>query len=160
MRDPALLAPPVRELYFRHLELCAQAKIIVFPTCTLRLQVEHDAIYAQGRQPLLIVNSLRLKAGMPPITERQNVEVSWAPKSPHLAGPGGLSRAYDLAIRGPLGALWDIHADPNCNGKPEWKEVADLGVSLGLTAGYYFRGHMDAPHFELPASIAFAGVNP
>lgn len=29
-----------------------------------------------------------------------------------------------------------------------WKKIADLGVKLGLEAGYYWKGFQDKPHFS------------
>ncbi len=35
------------------------------------------------------------------------------------------------------------------NDKKKFKQMADIAVSLGLTAGYYFKSLPDSPHFEL-----------
>jgi peptidoglycan L-alanyl-D-glutamate endopeptidase CwlK len=35
------------------------------------------------------------------------------------------------------------------NDSETFKEIADIGVSLGLRAGYYFKTLPDSPHFEM-----------
>jgi len=51
------------------------------------------------------------------------------------------------------GKAWD--AVPLKDGKIDWnddktfKKMADIAVSLGLRAGYYFKSLKDSPHFEM-----------
>lgn len=52
------------------------------------------------------------------------------------------------------GEAWDaVPVDENgnilWNDKKKFKQMADIAVSLGLTAGYYFKSLPDSPHFEL-----------
>jgi len=62
------------------------------------------------------------------------------------APPGSSAHNFGLAVD-----LWPIK-----NGDFDWgtadkvfKVMADIAVSLGLTAGYYFHSIHDAPHVEL-----------
>jgi|GEM_PF-2831199 len=56
-------------------------------------------------------------------------------KSKHEKGA-----AFDVAFTGKVPYPTDIK---------QWKAIADIGVSLGLKAGYYFRTFKDYPHFEI-----------
>ena len=105
---------------------------------TYRNNEVQNAYYAQGRQSLSEVNSLRRKAGLWLISESENKHtITNAVLSKHQLG---------LAI--------DIC--PSINGRPywnasddKWKKIADISVACGLRAGYYFRGFKDSPHHEM-----------
>lgn len=51
------------------------------------------------------------------------------------------------------GKAWD--AVPLTNGKIDWddkesfKKMAEIAKKLGITAGYYFKGLPDSPHFQI-----------
>lgn len=49
-------------------------------------------------------------------------------------------KAFDVAFTGTV---------PYPSDDKLWKAIADIGVSLGLTAGYYFKSFPDRPHFEI-----------
>jgi hypothetical protein len=58
--------------------------------------------------------------------------------------------AFDLVFRGALGQpTW-----PEAN-DPRWRELAELGASLGLNSGLLMWG-WDGPHFQLPDTSAVA----
>lgn len=56
-------------------------------------------------------------------------------KSYHCKG-----QAFDICFNGKTAYPTD---------DTKWQVLADIGQSLGLTAGYYFKGFQDKPHFEL-----------
>lgn len=56
-------------------------------------------------------------------------------QSKHLTG-----HAFDICFNGKVA----YHSDEKL-----WKAIADIGVSCGLTAGYYFKTFKDRPHFEI-----------
>lgn len=49
-------------------------------------------------------------------------------------------KAFDVAFTGSV---------PYPTDDKVWKAIADIGVSIGLTAGYYFHSFQDKPHFEI-----------
>lgn len=148
-RDLNHLTPALHVLCSAHLAACDAAGLDVFVTFTRRTEAEQAALYAQGRDTLDRVNALRDLAGLPAITAAENAhEVTWTHASKHLPGPDGLARAYDVAIRDADGKLWDTKRDRNHNGCPDFLEIARIGKSLGLEAGYFWH-HQDAAHFQL-----------
>lgn len=44
--------------------------------------------------------------------------------------------------------------NPYPNDDAIWKKIADIGVSIGLTAGFYFTKFKDRPHFEYLAGYS------
>lgn len=61
--------------------------------------------------------------------------VTWTKNSKHIGG-----NAFDIAFVGKT---------PYPKDDKKWKAIADIAVSLGLTAGYYFKKNKDRPHFEI-----------
>ena len=143
------LTPDLRVLCQKHLDAMDAIGIKAIVTFTLRTGAEQAALYAQGRQPLDVVNALRAEAGMPPIADAANhAAVTWTMASKHLPGPDGLARAYDIAVKDSHGVTWDAKADGNQDGHPDYEQAAQLGRDLGLEAGYFWR-QPDAAHFQL-----------
>ncbi len=141
MNDPAKLTPEARALYYAHQAALEAEGIEARPTCTLRTLAEQTALYAQGRQPLEVVNNLRKVAGLWPITEAENrKKVTGTMHSRHLAGEDGLSRAYDLVIIKNGTASWD---------PSDYMRAAEIGRALGLDCGAFWE-RPDFPHFQLP----------
>lgn len=60
--------------------------------------------------------------------------VTWTRKSLHTE-----RRAFDICKAGP-----DPYGDDEF-----FRRCADIGLELGLTAGYYFEKYQDKPHFQL-----------
>jgi hypothetical protein len=156
-RDIALLTPRLRTLYTLHMAALFDAGVKAFCTYTLRTPAEQEALYAQGRKPLMAVNALRVAAGMNPITDQQNARpITWTMLSEHLPGTDGLSRAYDLGILGPRGAVWDPKYDGNANGLPDWEDMARIAETLSLPTGERLKPGIrfpapatDPPHYQL-----------
>lgn len=148
-RDITHLTPDLRALCITHVVACTAAGLDVFVCFTRRSRAEQDALYAQGREDLGKVNCLRDVAEMRPITEAENAyRVTWTLNSKHLAGPDGLARAYDIAIRDASGVFWDAKRDGNQDGTPDYLQAANIGRSLGLECGFFW-GHPDAGHYQL-----------
>ena len=49
-------------------------------------------------------------------------------------------KAFDVCFTG---------KDPYPTDDKKWKDIADIGNSLGLTPGYYFKSFQDKPHFQI-----------
>jgi hypothetical protein len=114
-----------------------------FITCTHRSNAEQAALYAQGRQSAIVVNDLRKKAGMLPIS------MSEAKRKVTNAKPGSsyhnryLSEAFDIAFIDSRKKLdWSAHL---------FKKFADIILKLNtnITWGGNFRTIKDAPHFQI-----------
>lgn len=113
-------------------------------TCTYRSQLEQDALYSQGRDPIKVINQLRHSAGLPTITEKQAKKVvTWVKTSKHTEG-----KAFDIAIgtRGKI--FWDLKCDVNKDNIPDYEEAGKIGESIGLRWGGRFK-FKDYVHFEL-----------
>jgi len=116
----------------------------VFVLCTYRSQDEQNALWAQGRYPLEKVNRIRELASMPPITEKENEhEVTWTHHSKHTD-----RRACDFALKMPN--IWDLKADIDADGIPDYTEVGQLAEKFGLQWGIIAKGgeHKDLGHVQ------------
>lgn len=124
------LQPSVRPLVDAFLAACAAAGADVLVTCTLRSDLEQDALYAQGRtKPGHIVT--RARAG----------------QSAHQYG-----LAIDIV---PM-----INGKPDWHGEdPIWATVGELGQQAGLVwLGAKNSSFPEEPHFELPNWQVAAGI--
>lgn len=129
----------------------AKAKIPFIVTSTLRTYAEQEALYAQGRKPLVIVNALRRAVGWAPLSNSGNRRrVTWTMKSRHLPKvPSNKSIAFDIAIlKTPSSVCWDPKADIDADGVPEYEEAGRIGEKCGLIWGGRW-SKPDYPHFEL-----------
>lgn len=88
-----------------------------------RTMQEQTNLYAQGRT-----------------TQGRIVTKAPAGSSPHNFGYGA-----DLAPLTPDGKAVDWSAPDIV-----WKQMADIAVEMGLTAGAYFKSIVDKPHVEMP----------
>jgi len=123
-------------------------------TCTARTIKEQRALYAQGRESLENVNTLRALAELPPISFQQNQhKVTWTLHSEHLVdlddgNPNNdKSRAFDIAITRDGQPVWDIKVDVNQDQQPDYMEAGKIGESVGLHWGGRFK-NPDMPHFQ------------
>lgn len=126
------LHPILKPLCIQFLADCKAEGIQAFLTCTYRSSKEQDELYAQGRTApgRKVTNA---KGGQ----SQHNTTLNGKPAA----------RAFDIAIKGPGGALnWDIH-------HRHWKRVGEIGKSLGLNWGGDWTSIKDYPHFELPTPI-------
>lgn len=114
----------------------------------VRTHLQQKALYAQGREPLEVVNALRSEAGWVGISAQENQrKVTWTMDSNHLLQDDGYGHAYDVV--------------PYFDGKLQWKNIEafnflatlhlraamELGVRLGW--GGHWTKNIDRPHFEL-----------
>lgn len=128
-----------------------QSGVTIVPYFGYRDEPEQTALYAQGRQPLAVTNSLRAAAGLPPITEDQNKRIVTKAKygqSAHTVEP---ARAVDCYVLDPLTgkAVWWDGADLDDDGQADYHEVGLIGEKFGLVWGGRF-AMKDWGHFEMP----------
>jgi hypothetical protein len=147
------LTPSMQNKYWKFDAGMKAAGIPYIVTCTARLVKEHISLYSQGRNNLDYVNTLRQAAGLPFITEKQNVKVTWTLKSRHLVDlddstiENDKSEAFDIAIKTDKKPVWDVKVDVDNDSIPDYEEAARIGESAGLRAGARFK-NPDFPHFE------------
>ena len=102
----------------------------------LRSFEEQAALYAQGRESLAVINSLRKKAGMLPVAEAESK------KKITNAMPGLSIHQYGLACDIVLmvdsngdgsfeSASWDTRTDFDKDGKSDWLEVVEAFKQRG-----------------------------
>jgi hypothetical protein len=144
-RDIKKCHPELQRIWPLHQTACAVIGIRIELSRTSSEWDEQRALYAQGRETLEMVNHLRDHAGLPAIIEDQNKIATWTTDSKHLRHP---AEAYDIFIVDGKTAVWNLKADTNGDNKADYKQVAEIGRSLGLVAGYFW-DKQDAPHFEL-----------
>jgi len=148
-RDINLLHPVLREKCLLFLSQCALAGLHPIITCTGRSEAVQQALYAQGRLPLAVVNQTRLAADMAPITDKENKKVTWTTKSKHIINPAtGFCRAFDFCLTKNGKAHWDVKADIDGDEIQDYLEAALIGQELGLTSGAFW-ATPDWPHMEL-----------
>jgi hypothetical protein len=139
------LQKPLAEALRRALDRFREEHIPVLVLETDRSQLVQNAYYAQGRESLDVVNSLRKSAGLYSVKERENVIVTNARVSNHTGGG-----AVDLCpeIPGKPGYPW-------WNAPQEtWERIGRIAEECGLDwcAGGYgqtWAKGWDNPHFEL-----------
>ncbi len=140
------------------LKMAEENGVRLLLTSTLRGAAQQRALYAQGRKPLQVVNSLRLDAGLSPVGEAENRVVTRAPVSVHQFGC-----AFDIAVVRDGEPVWDVEADVNGNGVSDYEEAGRMGESLGLRWGGRF-GLRDYGHFEYTGGLGLeqlkAGLRP
>jgi peptidoglycan L-alanyl-D-glutamate endopeptidase CwlK len=148
-RDPKDLTLETQAKLFAFRERMDAEGIPWIITSTRRTEEEQKALYAQGRHPLNVVNDLRVKAGMAPITDKQNARpVTWTMKSKHIDG-----LAFDIAILKDAKPTWEEKVDVDLDAVPDYTEAGMIGEAVGLVWGGRFRNKKglmepDFPHFQ------------
>lgn len=150
-RDISQCVPWLQKKWFELKGLCASKGMNIRLSCTSRNCDEQSALYAQGRKTLSIVNHLRTKVNLLPITAAQNKrKVTWTLHSKHvISNTRPLSEAFDIFIQKDGVAVWDLKADVNNDNKPDYEHIAAIGRSIGLVCGADFKTP-DYPHFQCP----------
>ena len=136
--------------YAKFAEKMAESNLQFIVTCTARAVSEQRALYAQGRQSINAVNSLRKEVGLPPISEQENKrKVTWTRNSKHLTDKNNpKAKAFDIVLKNPNGTVhWNTKLDNNNNGTPDYIEIGEIGESVGLRWGGRFSSP-DYVHFE------------
>jgi len=136
-------------------------KIPIFVTSVSRTFQLQVALYAQGRQTLEEVNLLRLKAGVSPITAKENKKITWTLASKHIINLLDSDSSNDKAHAVDIGVLINgkyLTEDKDCNANKigEYTEVGLLGEQIGgdkIKWGGRFKNSKgmpqpDNPHFE------------
>lgn len=115
--------------------------IDVMVTSGLRTFDEQRALYAQGRESLATVNSLRQQAGMAPISASANRSTVTN------AQPGSSFHNYGLAVDVvPL----DANGQPNWGASnATWNAIGAAGEKYGMEWGGRWTSIVDKPHFQL-----------
>lgn len=154
-KDIKDLTPAMQVFFQKFKNEMDKNKISFVVTCTARTVKEQQALYAQGRQNLSEVNTLRKMAGLDPITNaEENKKVTWTLASKHIIDlddgntDNDKSRAFDIVITKNKKATWDIKVDVNENKIPDYTEAGEIGEKIGLKWGGRFKSP-DYPHFEL-----------
>jgi peptidoglycan L-alanyl-D-glutamate endopeptidase CwlK len=139
------LQKPLKEAVIRFLGRCLEEDFSVLIIETDRSQAVQNAYYAQGREPLDVVNVKRDMAGLYPIKERENVVITNAKVSNHTGG-----NAVDMCpeIPGKPGYPW-WNAP-----RAVWEKMGRIAEECGLDwcAGGYgqtWGKGWDNPHHEL-----------
>jgi hypothetical protein len=157
-RDINLLTPSCKAKCLTMIDLAAKGGLVYLKdwiiTCTARLVKEQIALYAQGREPLHVVNLYRRIAGLIPISAQDNLrKVTWTLKSKHLIDlddgitTNDLSRAFDFAVVKDKKAIWDLKVSVDDDSIPDYEELASYGKQAGLNCGFYWK-KQDPPHCE------------
>lgn len=137
------LIPDMQPKVWVWINKCRDKGHDVVVTCTKRNQSVQDALYAQGREPLAVVNTMRRYCGLWKISEAENKIITWTRASMHVEG-----KALDFAIRGKDHVLtWNPKVDIDDDKIPDYEECGVLAESVGLKWGGRFT-NSDRPHIE------------
>jgi peptidoglycan L-alanyl-D-glutamate endopeptidase CwlK len=152
-RDIKYLHPKLREKCLQFLSECKAAGLEAIITSTGRTIADQEALWAQGRKPLSVVNALRTEAGMAPITEVENRrKVTWTMKSKHMIDPAtGFCSAFDFCLLKNGKAYWDVKISVDGDEIPDYEEAGQIAMNLGLTWGGSWVKNKDFPHCEMEA---------
>lgn len=134
-----LLHPEMRWRCVAWLNMLKAGKLPVWITHTLRSWKEQEALYAIGRAQR--TDGSWYETRLVPVVTHATAGNSW-----HNYG-----LAFDFCLVGPDGksASWDIGADYDRDGQPDWAEVGEAGESLGMEWGMRWSAKKrDGDHFE------------
>jgi hypothetical protein len=127
----------------------------VFVDSTRRLDAEQVSLYAQGREPLAVVNALRAAVGFYPLTEEENKRIVTNCDGVKIRSAHQDGRALDVvpAVNGK--PVWPVASDPR------WRKIAAAFTAQGFTWGGDWDGDgktrsdgdldekfIDYPHYE------------
>jgi hypothetical protein len=101
--------------------------------CTRRTQAEQDVLWIQGRKSIIEVNDARKSIGLPPITKKQNVKVTWRSVSEHTS-----RKAVDYYIEKDGKYCYDLKVDIDKDDIPDWEEFGAIAERCGLVWGGNF----------------------
>jgi peptidoglycan L-alanyl-D-glutamate endopeptidase CwlK len=133
-----MLVHPVLAKKIRKLEV--NLGVLLGVTQGLRTNAEQDALFAQGRDPVELVNQKRVMVGWLPILMSANKIVTnarggWSWHNMALA----VDVVPDDVTQPGFQADWN-------ESHPVWKDLVQKGQALGLTSGISWK---DEPHFQL-----------
>jgi peptidoglycan L-alanyl-D-glutamate endopeptidase CwlK len=110
--------------------------------CTYRSQQEQDVLWIQGRKSIIEVNDARKSIGLPPITKKQNVKVTWRSVSEHTS-----RCAVDYYIEKDGKYCDDLKVDIDKDDIPDWEEFGAIAERCGLEWGGSWQAR-DLAHVE------------
>jgi hypothetical protein len=161
------LVEPAKSKAIAALDEMKTAGIQVVVTYTLRTFAEQAALYAQGREPLPAVNSLRANAGLPAITEYLGKDKKVHSDNDYtVTNADGVATAQGGKGRSvhQLGKAIDIVPDMDSGEKqvpgwpapsdPRWKKISDIMKKHGFEWGGDWTIAKDGidpdyPHYQL-----------
>ncbi len=149
------LYEPLRVVLEESLKEADEKGLDVVVTCTQRSSEEQEALYAQGREDLLVVNKKREALGMVRLKAAGNRrKITWTLKSYHTCEPK--SMAFDFAIGSKSKIYWDLKADVNDNEIPDYEEFAKICKSKNpnIEWGGDFKKSKDCPHIQWKNGMA------
>jgi peptidoglycan LD-endopeptidase CwlK len=140
-RDKSLLYPPFADQLGDFESRLAAAKLPFFLFMALRTFEDQDELYAQGRtKPGSIATNAR------------------GGDSLHNYGLAG-DYVLDGQIEKPgIQWSWDIKLDLNADRRNDWLQMAEIAVSCGLEAGYFWKRFPDAPHVQNRYGLTLAEI--
>lgn len=132
------LLPPMQPKVRDFLKRCAAKGLIVSIYCSYRSDAEQKALYAQGRESLSVVNTLRKAAGMTLLPEGIYKKLT-------NAKPGKSYHAKRLAVDGVImdggKCVWDT-ADPR------WHVYGQCAKEAGLEWAGNWKRFKEYPHVQ------------
>jgi peptidoglycan L-alanyl-D-glutamate endopeptidase CwlK len=140
-RDKSLLYPPFADQLRDFESRLAAAKLPFYLFMGLRTFECQNELYAQGRTlPGKIITNAR------------------GGDSLHNYG---LAADYvlDGTVEKPgIQWSWELRSDLNRDGRGDWLQMAEIAVSCGLEAGYFWKRFPDAPHVQNCYGLALAEI--
>lgn len=112
-------------------------------TYTLRTTEEQQALYAQGREPLEVVNAKRAKCGMYKLSENENTYTVTNCDGVRTISRHQTGVALDVVPLVGGRAVWPP------NGDPRWPKIARAFKAHGFTWGGDWKDFPDFPHYQL-----------
>jgi hypothetical protein len=112
-------------------------------SCTYRSQIEQNALWKRGRNPLSVVNAAYKSAGLAPITEAENrFKVTWTTLSVHTS-----REAVDYFIQRDGKYCTDLKVDTDGDNIADWQEFGCIAKECGLDWGGFW-SKPDYPHVQ------------
>jgi len=143
-RDISLLKPSVQDMVYQAIAIMKAQSVQYAITSTLRTVAEQQALYAQGRQPIDVVNELRVKTGMGPLGPSDNTYTVTNCDGVKTLSNHQSGCAIDIV---PL----DKNGNPSWPDKSDgqWKIISDIMKIAGFQWGGDWAKFPDYPHYEL-----------
>lgn len=109
-------------------------------------QAVQEALWAQGRTSLPVVNDLRRAVGLPPITDEANKSrVTWTKSSKHTRKP---SEAVDFVVAEDPDGPGPLKATVTWKDEPAYLALGEIAERHGLVWGGRFKRY-DGAHVEM-----------
>jgi len=140
-RDKNLLYPPFAEQLRYFESRLAAARLSFYLFMGLRTFEDQDELYAQGRtKPGKIVTNARGGGSLHNYALAADFVLDGMPDKPGIQWS------------------WEIRSDLNADGRNDWLQMAEIAVSCGLEAGYFWKRFPDAPHVQNRYGLTLAEI--